>query len=136
MDDSASESSVSTGRSAAAVSASILLVEDFEALRALMTQVLSLEGHEVVGAASVPEAVALCTTHHFDLVVTDCRLPGGTGNEVARAAAAHRPGIAVLFVSGSRSAAVDLEVPGATVRFMEKPVDIDALSACVRELVG
>jgi DNA-binding response OmpR family regulator len=95
-----------------------------------------MEGYQVVGAGNVAAALALSTTEHFDLLVTDCRLPGGTGNEVARQAVAHNPDLAVLFVSGSRELALDLEVPGTTPRFLEKPVDIDELCLNVRQLLS
>jgi DNA-binding NtrC family response regulator len=136
MSDSPGAALTASGSAEAAAGARVLVVEDFDGLRDLMVRVLTLEGYQVIGVGTVAAAVALCTTEDFELLVTDCRLPGGTGNEIARQAVAHNPDLAVLFVSGSREFAVDLEVPGTIARFLEKPVDIDELCLNVRQLLG
>jgi DNA-binding NtrC family response regulator len=116
--------------------ARILVVEDFDGLRDLMTQVLTTEGYHVVAVGTVSQAVSLCTSEHFDLLLTDYRLAGGNGTEIARQAVAHNPDIRVLLVSGSRESALDLELPGTAVRFLQKPVAINDLSLCVRQLLS
>jgi two-component system C4-dicarboxylate transport response regulator DctD len=136
MSGSPSVGSTTSGSAETRVGARVLVVEDFDGLRELMVKVLTLEGYDVVGAATASSAAALCTTEHFDLLVTDCRLPGGNGNEIARLAVDHNPDLEVLFVSGSRESAVDIEVPGVSPRFLEKPVNIDDLCLNVRQLLG
>jgi DNA-binding NtrC family response regulator len=136
MSGSPSVGSTTSGSDETRAGARVLVVEDYDGLRELMVNVLTLEGYEVVGAGTAARAVALCTTEHFDLLVTDWRLSGANGNEIARLAVDHNPGIAVLFVSGSRESAVDIEVPGISPRFLEKPVNIDDLCLNVRQLLG
>jgi PAS domain S-box-containing protein len=109
----------------------ILLVEDAEIARKALCDLLELEGYEVLDAASVAQAEERCRqdTGPIDAVVTDIRLPDGTGVTLARTVKQRWPGAAVLFVSGySREhpdVAAALEVSGA--RFVQKPVDLDAL---------
>jgi two-component system, cell cycle sensor histidine kinase and response regulator CckA len=107
--------------------AAILVVEDFAALRVLLTRVLGASGHRVVAAESLPAARAACEAADFDLVVTDVAIPGGNGADLARQLAADRPGLRLLFVSGSAPDDLDLEVPGAHTDFLQKPFDIDEL---------
>jgi two-component system, cell cycle sensor histidine kinase and response regulator CckA len=107
--------------------AAILVVEDFAALRVLLTRVLGASGHRVVAAETLQTARAACEAADFDLVVTDVAIPGGNGTDLARQLAAERPGLRVLFVSGSAPDDLDLEVPGARTDFLQKPFDIDEL---------
>jgi CheY-like chemotaxis protein len=74
-----------TGRLRAAAGR-ILLVEDHASLAAMRCAVLRREGYEVVLTADALEACQLLERQAFDLVVTDGRLPSGSGWEVARAA--------------------------------------------------
>lgn len=112
---------------AAGGGAAILVVEDFPALRVLLTRVLGASGHRVTAAETLQAARAACEATDFDLVVTDVAIPGGNGTDLARQLAAERPGLRVLFVSGSAPDDLDLQVPGARTDFLQKPFDIDEL---------
>jgi CheY-like chemotaxis protein len=136
MSDTSSEGPTTGGPVESPSGARILVAENFAGLRALLTQVLVAEGYHVDAVGTVSQAVSLCTSQQFDLLLTDYRLPDGDGIEIARQAVAHNPGIAVLFVSGSREATLDLVLPGTSVRFLQKPVGIDDLSLCVRQLLS
>jgi len=58
---------------------SVLLVDDEAALRAALAEALALEGFDVEEAGSVEDAVAASRARSFDSVVTDLRLPDGSG---------------------------------------------------------
>ncbi|MBA3651921.1 MAG: response regulator [Chthoniobacterales bacterium] len=66
----------------------ILIVDDEEAIRALVEFTLSRFGYEVVGAESALQGIefyrdALLQGKHFDLVILDLTLPGGMGGKDA-----------------------------------------------------
>jgi CheY-like chemotaxis protein len=63
----------------------ILVVEDNEFSARLMRDVLSFRGHEVVEASTLEAARALLHDADPDLILTDLRLPDGTGDELLRA---------------------------------------------------
>lgn len=59
--------------------APVLVVDDEESLREVVSEVLREEGHRVLTAASAEEALTLLDAQHCDLVITDIRMPGMSG---------------------------------------------------------
>ena len=78
--------------------ARILLVEDDLDVCLVMEHALSYGGHTVDATWRVIAAFVLLGSHPYDLVVTDVRLPDGSGIEVADRA--REKGIAALIVTG------------------------------------
>jgi CheY-like chemotaxis protein len=62
-----------------------LVVDDEEAVRDLLRDILEKEGHEVTIAANGREALALFSEAHYAAVLMDVGLPGMSGWELARA---------------------------------------------------
>jgi len=60
-------------------SARILVVEDQADVRALLVTVLGIEGHEVDEASNAREGLERLHENHYDLVLSDYAMPGGTG---------------------------------------------------------
>lgn len=80
----------------------ILLVEDDDLVRAHALRLLESLGYRVTSASNGPEAMELLRGNvACDLLFTDVIMPGGmTGPQLAEAARALRPGLAVLYTSG------------------------------------
>jgi CheY-like chemotaxis protein len=116
---------------------SILLVDDEEVVRTLVSRMLTRQGYVVVALADPLEALALCEgDQSFDLLVTDVLMPGLNGHDLAAQLVAQRPGLRVLFTSGysSRIAGADGELDPGTA-FLQKPFAVGELAASVRELL-
>ncbi|MRH43357.1 response regulator [Aquibacillus halophilus] len=64
--------------------ARILVADDEEVLRMLITDTLEDEGHEIFEAADGQEALESIQQHSFDLIILDYMMPKYTGVEVAR----------------------------------------------------
>lgn len=116
----------------------VLVIDDEEAIRALITDVLEEAGYRVLtvgdGAAGLK---ILQTDARIDLLITDVGLPGGlNGRQVADLARSARPELKVLFVTGYAENAVigngHLE-PGMQV--ITKPFAMTALAARVRDII-
>jgi PAS domain S-box-containing protein len=127
------------GDGPAGVGKRVLLVEDDDAVRLLLGRLLHRLGHKVVAAASGDDAldqVKAAGSIRPDLLVTDVRMPGMQGPELARRLRAQQPDLPVLFVSGyaSEIAADVLGMPHVSV--LDKPFEADAFAAAVRAALG
>lgn len=114
----------------------ILLVEDEEALADLAVFLLTRHGYRVHYANNGLMALDLLEKHHFDLVITDIKMPGMTGAELCLAIRS-RPGLSATPILGFSS------VPEEAVRtelvkfdgYVQKPFLIAALLEQVRRLI-
>ncbi len=116
----------------------ILLVDDEDAVRTLVREILSMAGHEVLEACHPEEALELSQNHPggIHLLLTDMNMPGMDGTELASAISTARPEIKVLFMSGY--SAVPLESsPGefAERHFIPKPFSTRVLMNKIREML-
>jgi len=118
---------------------SILLVEDEEAVRALVARYLRQLGYRVLEASDGPQALAVAAAaRSIDLLLTDMVMPRLGGAELAARLRAARPGLPVLFVSGHSDQAQGLLQSGALgkgVAFLQKPYSTDELARRLRELL-
>lgn len=103
----------------------VLVVDDEPDLLTLYELTLLREGHEVEVAASVGEAWDLLCSKRFGLVITDMRLPDGSGMTLLhRLEEAQRPEkVIVITAYGSAENAVEALKAGA-FDYLTKPVDL------------
>jgi two-component system, cell cycle sensor histidine kinase and response regulator CckA len=107
----------------------VLLVEDEEGARQGLSELLGMLHYDVSAVASGEEAAQLPADPPFHLLLTDFRLPGATGLEVARSLSERWPAMKVVVMSGYApdDLARDLFSEGA-VHFLQKPFDMAALA--------
>jgi PAS domain S-box-containing protein len=116
----------------------ILLVEDEDQLRQLISTVLGDCGYKVLPAGGTAEGLALCRNNHNEirLLVTDVILPGMNGRQLAEQVQKISPHTRVLYISGYTSnAIVHYGVLDAGLWFLPKPFSLSALVAKVREVL-
>jgi two-component system response regulator PilR (NtrC family) len=113
---------------------SALIVDDERDIRELLVLTLGRMGLRTETAASVAAARALLGKDHFDLCLTDMRLPDGSGMELIQELAAHHPDtpVAMITAHGNQEAAVEALKAGA-FDFVSKPVDLNVLRGLVRQ---
>lgn len=106
------------------------MVDDEPTIRALLVDVMTAQGYQVLEAADAATALALLLPDTpLDLLVTDVGLPGTfNGRQLADALRGLRPGLPVLFITGYAESHIigdgDLE---AGMRVLTKPFTLDAL---------
>jgi two-component system response regulator HydG len=83
--------------------ATILIVDDEASARSTMALLLRKRQHRVVEADGVVAAVKALTDDSFDVVVTDLRMPDGSGLDVLRAVKAHGPDADVILLTAYAS---------------------------------
>jgi len=117
----------------------ILLAEDDDQLRQLITTILGRKGYVVLAAASPAEALVLAERHGgrpIHLLLTDVVMPGMNGRELAQKLTLAHPEACVLFMSGyTGSVVVDHGVFDHTAAFIQKPMTPDLLLRKLREVL-
>lgn len=114
----------------------VLLVEDEDMVRKVVSRMLVARGFEVHAAASGAEAKALFNApglEAFDLLVTDLVMPDGGGMSVARELTARMPNLKVLLVSGYSPSSAD-GLGTERYRFLTKPFGSAELAKAIEEL--
>ena len=117
------------------VAHNVLLVDDDDAVRAMMCATLEHKGFEVVAAANVTEALRHIATESFDVLITDLHMPNpGDGFTVVTAMRHSQPDALTLLVSGypdvqSAMAAILLEAD----EIMVKPFEVAKLAVLLQE---
>jgi PAS domain S-box-containing protein len=123
---------------AAALPASVLLVEDDPLVALSTAQMLSDWGYSVVQAYDAEDALSALDAHpETSLMITDVGLPGMNGHDLVRAARGRRPELKALFVSGYDGSTMIGRTP-ADLRtgYLAKPYRPQELAREVRRLVN
>jgi two-component system response regulator HydG len=79
---------------------SILFVDDHEVLARLSCEILEMQGYRAVSAFSAQDALKKFDNQKFDLLVTDFRMEGMNGLELARKLHDKHPNVPVIIVTG------------------------------------
>jgi PAS domain S-box-containing protein len=116
----------------------VLVIDDEEPIRMLISDVLGEVGYRILEAADGPAGLKILQSEaRIDLLITDVGLPGGyNGRQVADAARQSRPGLKVLFVTGyAENAAVGNGHLDPGMQVITKPFPMAALALRVREII-
>jgi CheY-like chemotaxis protein len=115
----------------------VLVVDDEESIRMLVTETLGDLGYRAIEAADGPAALrALSGDRHVDLLVTDVGLPGMNGRQLADAIRSTRPGLKVLFITGyAENAVLNHGHLEAGMHVITKPFAMEALASRIREII-
>jgi PAS domain S-box-containing protein len=106
----------------------ILVVDDEPSVLAVTARILRGDGYQVLQAGTCAEAQSIMSSHHFGLLVTDAVMPGMSGAELAGRAAELKPGVPVLYMSGSTRGVLSPErVASGEMAFIQKPFTIGVL---------
>jgi signal transduction histidine kinase/ActR/RegA family two-component response regulator len=102
----------------------ILAVDDDPLVLVSTVSILEEAGHFVRSARSAEMAITVLSEHHFDLVITDVRMPGIGGAGLVRAIRGEHSQVAVLVFSGYPDA---FDAREAGVPFLRKPATADEI---------
>jgi two-component system cell cycle sensor histidine kinase/response regulator CckA len=117
----------------------VLVVEDDDEVRAIMSTVLRRNGYVVREARNGGEALLMCEKlpDDIDLLVSDVIMPHVGGRELVDRLKPLRPAMKVLFVSGyTENAILNHGVLDAGVSFLPKPITPEAFAAKVRDVLN
>ncbi len=111
----------------------VLVIDDEKNIRTGLAAALKLDGYEVLLAADGNEGMDIALRGDIDLVITDLRMPGMSGEEVLKKVTSETPGVPVIVLTGHGTveSAVDAMRAGA-YDFLTKPLNLDRLSLLVK----
>jgi len=134
----AGPASAATTAERSATGATVLVVEDEPAVRAVILEMLDEEGYRTLEAVDGPSGLRILQgNEQIDLLVTDVGLPGINGRQLADQALETRPGLKILFITGyAESVAIADGFLQPGMEMITKPFDLDNLSRRVRAMVS
>jgi PAS domain S-box-containing protein len=117
----------------------VLLVEDNEMVRSLVTTTLESYGYTVLAAEDGGKALEIAENQReaIDVLMTDVVMPGMNGRELAETLLVKRPNVKVLFTSGYPADTIIRHgISDAHAAFLEKPYLPDELARKIREVIA
>ncbi len=119
--------------------AKILIVEDDDSVRTLAARALQRNGYEIEVAVDGGSGLDCIRAAEggYDLVVSDVRMPGMDGIEMARAAAASYPALKLMLMTGYADQRERCESLRGVVRdVLQKPFSLADLRERVEHLLA
>lgn len=115
----------------------ILVIDDDKLVLESVNKILKWEGHETVLATNASEALQKAQDNHFDLIISDIRMPGKNGVEAIREIRKLfdekvRKDIPIIFITGYAEMSDQLKAEQLGEVIL-KPFDLDHLVVTVRE---
>lgn len=111
----------------------ILTIDDEENIRNGLADNFELEGYKVEQAANGKEGLEKIAAGGIDLVITDLRMDGLSGEEVVQHVTTEYPGIPIIVLTGHGS--IDdatAAIKAGAFDFLTKPLDLDHLNIVVK----
>jgi PAS domain S-box-containing protein len=115
----------------------VLLVEDEDAVRQLLEEILTEAGYDVVSASDGDEGLLMLRTSAapIDLIITDVVLPQTSGPAFIQSARIDHPDVRALFISGYTDGHLPLDYESApNTRFLQKPFNRQQLLSTIADL--
>lgn len=121
---------------ASAPSGYILVVDDDDAVRKLLVEVLVMQGYRVADAASGGEALAKMALSVPDVLVTDFLMPKMNGAELVQACRGRGYSMPVIYATGYAQSDALNNAVGLKAAVLSKPFSVDELLALIDEALA
>ncbi len=113
---------------------SLLVIDDEQMILDAIQVLLEDMGYEVHAATDPAEGIAAATARHFDLILTDIRMPVFSGAEITKAIRAARPDARVLVMTGfPDDPLVRRALDAGAIGIVRKPFEIAVILDFLKE---
>ena len=115
----------------------VLVLDDEQSILSVATRILSMEGYQVATALRGLEAVQMARSEHFDLLLTDVKMPGLSGLETYERIKGFDPDVVAVAMTGFGT--MELAVEALTLGvsgFLSKPFDSTMLLETVNQALA
>ena len=111
----------------------ILTIDDEENIRNGLSDNFELEGYNVLQASNGKEGLTIIAKGGVDLVITDLRMDGISGEEVVQHVTTENPGIPIIVLTGHGSIEeANKAIKAGAYYFLTKPLNLDHLNKIVK----
>ncbi|HID94475.1 MAG TPA: response regulator, partial [Candidatus Latescibacteria bacterium] len=115
----------------------ILVIDDEEGIRDMLSEVLSREGFDVLAAGDGKQGVEMARNSAFDLVILDLKLPGQDGGKVLPLLKSIDPNLRVIIITAYLSLMSPIEArERGAYDYIPKPIDVEDLKRRVKRACG
>lgn len=115
----------------------ILIVDDEQHVRQLLSKVLRKEGYEIYTAADGREGLQIFQDNNIDVIISDIKMPVMDGIEFLHEVKAQQPDVGFILITAfaTTETAIDAIKSGAQ-DYVTKPFDINEIINAVRKIVA
>ena len=114
----------------------VLVIDDRPGIREVFREFLDVLGYGADVAPDGDRGLAMVAAGSYGLVITDLRMPGMSGIEVATSVRREHPGLQVIVVTGSAEPEELDQLRGLNVPCLSKPVTLQDFTAAVARAFG
>jgi CheY-like chemotaxis protein len=113
----------------------VLIAEDEAMLRVVAAETLRDAGYEVLEAGDGNEGLSIVRSNEeIDILISDIKMPGLNGYQLAEEALRLRPHLRVLLMTGYTQEPLPKAISAAGIKVLYKPFHIDQLAALTNGL--
>jgi len=112
----------------------ILIVDDADSVRRMLTELFSASGYDVVSAGSYEEGKRLADSSNPDLILLDIRLGDYNGLQLAVRERAKHPDRHLIVMTGHSDPVLEAEARKLGAEFIEKPLQPSRLIELVQRI--
>ncbi len=114
----------------------ILVVDDDEQIREILSDMLAMDGHETVTCADGPSALQSLEHRAFDLMITDLGMPGMSGLELSGVVHRQYPDIPIAMITGWGTQLSEDEILNKGIRvILSKPFHLKDVKSLIGDLI-
>jgi DNA-binding NtrC family response regulator len=114
----------------------VLLAEDEPMLRRVVGVTLRHGGFLVIEAADGDAGLEVLQSEaSIDMLLTDVKMPGLNGYQLAEAGLSLRPAMKVMLMTGFADEAIPDAIREASIPILRKPFNFENLASSVREMI-
>jgi signal transduction histidine kinase/ActR/RegA family two-component response regulator len=133
------EPQASEARSGHSPALRILIVDGEQGISDFLVELLTARGHRVDTASDVPQALQKIARAQLDLIISDMRLPQGSGRDIHRAAALKEPRLSgrIVFTTGDGTSEETRRFVHETgTQMVVKPCTVEEIERAIARAMG
>ena len=108
--------------------AKILIIDDSEVIRTLLTDYLSDLGHEISQACDGQEGIDMALTGEYDIIFCDIHMPRKNGYEVFKVVSAAKPNVHFIMTDSLPGELAEMALEAGAHHCLTKPFDLEQIN--------